>query len=146
MDVFGLSVPTILLMAIAAAFVVVYLPFLVVAYGRLQLGYNEIKAAPRAAFDQLPDYAKRATWAHQNSWEAFAVFSVAALMAYVTHQDSMTAAIAAILWIVARSLFSVFYIANVPLLRSLMFGVGSLCSLTLIGLSLIGSIALDRLQ
>lgn len=142
MSLFGLSVPSILLIAIAiAAFVVVYFPFTIVAYARIQLGYNkEMMAAPRAAFDKLPDYAKRATWAHQNSWEAFSIFSVAALMAYVTHQDSALAAGAAIVWIIARLLFSVFYIANIPTLRSMMFGVGSICSLILIGLSILGSI------
>ena len=136
---FGLSVPSILLGAIAVgAFGVVYFPFLIVAYARYQIG-TEALSAPRAVFDKLPDYAKRATWAHQNSWEAFAIFTAAALMAYVTKQDSTLAASAAIAWVIARLLFSVFYIANIPPLRSLMFGVGSICSLTLIGLSLIST-------
>jgi uncharacterized MAPEG superfamily protein len=148
MMLFGLSVPSILLIAIAlAASVVVYFPFTVVAYGRVQIGYNkEVMAAPRAAFDKLPNYAKRATWAHQNSWEAFSIFSVAALMAYVTQQDSLLAAGAAIVWVIARLLFSAFYIANIPVLRSMMFGVGSICSFLLIGLSIIGSINMNGIH
>jgi len=32
-------------------------------------------------FDKLPPYAQRATWAHQNSFEAFIMILAAALMA-----------------------------------------------------------------
>ena len=138
---FRLSVPNVLLISIAVAVVWIYLPFLVVAYARLQIGYSkEVMSAPRAALDKLPDYGKRATWAHQNALEAFPIFAVAALMAYVTHQTSELAGWAAIVWVVARFLFPVFYILNVPVLRSLMFAIGSLCSFTLIGLSLISTL------
>ncbi|RUT06664.1 hypothetical protein DSM106972_029210 [Dulcicalothrix desertica PCC 7102] len=94
-------------------------------------------AAPRAMFDKLPPYAQRATWAHQNSFETFMVFSVAALMAYVTGVNSQTSAVAAIAFVIARLLYSIFYILNIPILRSLMFAVGGLCSLTLFIQSLI---------
>ncbi|MCU0548133.1 MAG: MAPEG family protein [Leptolyngbya sp. Prado105] len=138
---FGLSVPSLLLIAIAIAVIWIYLPFLLVAYGRLQTSNKtETLAAPRAAFDQLPDYAKRATWAHQNTLEAFPIFAAAALMAYVTDQTSTVAGWAAIAWIIARFLYPVFYILNIPILRSLMFGIGSICSFTLIGLSLISTL------
>lgn len=125
----------IFLYCIAAAALLVYLPFLVVAYARLRVGYD--MAAPRAMFDKLPPYAQRATWAHQNSLEAFMIFAAAALMAYVTAQNSSIAVGAAIAFVVARLLYSVFYILNVPLARSLMFGIGTVCSGTLIVLSLL---------
>lgn len=138
---FGLSVPSLLLIAIAVAVVWIYLPFLIVAYARVQIGYNkETMAAPRAAFDKLPDYGKRATWAHQNALEAFPIFAAAALMAHVTNQTSALAGWAAIAWMIARFFYPVFYILNVPILRSLMFAVGSICSFTLIGLSLISTL------
>lgn len=137
MALLQLPVSSILLFGIAAAAFLIYLPFLVVAYGRQKVGYDT--AAPRAMFDKLPPYAQRATWAHQNSFETFMVFAIAALMAYVTGVDSSLAAGAAIAFIVARFFYSVFYIANLPLLRSLMFGIGSLCSGTLIVLSLLQS-------
>ena len=130
-----LSVSALLLYSIAAAAFSVYVPFLVVAYGRLQVGYDT--RSPRALFDKLPPYAQRATWAHQNSFESFMLFAAAALMAYVTQQDSLLAAGAAIAYLVARLLFSLFYILNIPVARSLMFGIGTLCIATLMGLSLI---------
>ncbi len=126
---------TIFLYCIAAAAVLIYLPFLVVGYGRARVGYDT--SAPRAMFDKLPPYAQRATWAHQNSFETFMIFAAAALMAYVTGVNSGIAALAAIAFVVARLLYSIFYILDIPLLRSLMFGIGSLSSGTLIVLSIL---------
>ena len=125
----------ILLYCIVAAAALIYLPFLVVASGRVQVGYD--LSAPRAMFDKLPPYAQRATWAHQNSFEAFMIFTAAALMAYVTGQNSSLAVGAAIAFVIARSLYSVFYIIDIPLARSLMFAIGTACSATLFVLSLL---------
>lgn len=126
---------SVFLYCIAAAAVLVYLPFVLVAYARTRVGFDI--AAPRTMFDKLPPYAQRANWAHQNSFEALTIFAPAALMAYVTDLDSTVAVGAAIAFVVVRLLYSVFYITNVPLARSLMFGIGSLCSGTLIILSIL---------
>jgi uncharacterized MAPEG superfamily protein len=125
----------ILLYCIAAAAALIYLPFLVVGYARMRVGYDV--SAPRAMFDKLPLYGKRATWAHQNSFEAFTIFAPAALMAYVTGQNSALAIGCAIAFVIARFFYSIFYIANIPLARSLMFGIGTFCSATLFVLSII---------
>lgn len=131
----GLSVSTILLYSIVGAVILAYAPFLVVAWGRLKAGYDQ--AAPRAMFDQLPPYAQRATWAHQNGFEALIIYGFAALMAYVTGVDSDWAMKAAIAFLIARSLYSIFYILNFPIGRSLMFALGSLSGWTLFALSLL---------
>ncbi|MBD2663020.1 MAPEG family protein [Richelia sinica] len=135
MSLLQLSTPEIFLYAIAAAAILIYVPFLVVGYARAQVGYDT--AAPRAMFDKLPDYGKRATWAHQNSFEAFMIFAAAAMMAYVTGVNSPFGALAAIAFVVSRLLYSTFYILNIPVLRSLMFAIGSLSSGTLFYLSII---------
>jgi uncharacterized MAPEG superfamily protein len=127
----------ILLYCIAAAAALIYLPFLVVGYARMSVGYDI--GAPRAMFDKLPPYAQRATWAHQNSFETFMIFAAAALMAYVTGQNSSLAAGAALAFVIARLLYSVFYIFNIPLARSLMFAISSLSSGTLFVLSLLSA-------
>src|ERR671932_418794 len=127
----------ILLYCIVAAAALIYLPFLVVASARVRVGYDLI--APRAMFDKLPPYAQRATWAHQNSFEAFMIFAAAAPKAYVTGQNSLLAVGVAIAFVIARSLYSVFYILNIPLARSLMYAIGSACSATLFVLSLLST-------
>ena len=132
----SLSVPALLLISIVAASVLIYIPYTVTAYGRLTAESGYDPGAPRAMFDTLPPYAKRAYWAHQNSFESFMIFSVAALMAYATGQDSVAVVYAAIAYLVARLLYSVAYIINVPALRSLMFGVGNIGIITLFTLSI----------
>ena len=132
-----LPASAIFLYCIAAAAVLIYIPFLLVGYARVRVGFDI--AAPRAMFDKLPPYAQRATWAHQNSFEAFMIFAAAALMAYVTNLDSSVAVGAALSFVIARLLYSVFYIMNIPLARSLMFGIGTISSGTLIVLSLLAS-------
>ncbi|MDZ7967430.1 MAG: MAPEG family protein [Nostoc sp. DedSLP03] len=126
----------IFLYSIAAAAFLIYVPFLVVAYARRRIG-PEMFSTPRALLDKLPPYAQRATWAHENTFEAFMVFAAAALMAYVTGVNSTKAQVAAIAFVVARFLYSIFYILNIPLLRSLMFAIGISSCATLFFLSII---------
>lgn len=135
MNLLQLPSPAVFLYCVAAAAVLIYLPFLVVAIARVRVGYD--MAAPRTMFDKLPPYAQRAMWAHQNAFEAFMIFAAAGLMAYVTGVNSSVAVGAAIAFVVARLLYSVFYIANVPIARALMFGVGSVCDGILIFHSLV---------
>jgi uncharacterized MAPEG superfamily protein len=130
----SLPISTTLLYCIAIAAILIYVPFLVVAYGRVQAG-NDI-AAPRALFDKLPAFAKRATWAHQNSFESFTLFAPAALMALVTQANSALVAGAAIAYVSARLFYSVFYILNVPVLRLLMFAIGTASIATLMTMSI----------
>jgi uncharacterized MAPEG superfamily protein len=131
----NLTTSSILLYSLVGAVILVYFPFAVVGLARVQTGYDI--AAPRAMFDKLPPYAQRATWAHQNSFEALIVYAIAALMAYVTGVNSPWANTAALVFLGARLLYSVFYIANIPLARSLMFATGSTCSGILFVLSLL---------
>ena len=131
----NISASLVLLYSIVGAVILAYAPFLVVAWGRLQNGYDQ--SAPRAMFDKLPAYAQRATWAHQNSFEALTIYGLAALMAFAAGVESDWAKIAAIAFLVARLLYSIFYIANIPSLRSAMFAIGSLSGWTLFVLSIL---------
>ncbi|MEM9804174.1 MAG: MAPEG family protein [Cyanobacteria bacterium P01_D01_bin.56] len=125
-----LSVPNLFLYSLPVAAFLIYVPYMVVAAERVKLAQSmdnpmEVFARPRFYADKLPDYAKRANWAHQNSIESFILYSPAAVIAYITAQDSTAALLAVVAYIVARLLFSAFYILNVAPLRSLMFGIGS---------------------
>jgi uncharacterized MAPEG superfamily protein len=115
----------ILLYGIAIAAGLIYLPYMVVAYARVNIGID--MNAPRAMFDRLPDYAKRATWAHQNSFEVFALFVAAALTTYVSDVASDKTSLYVLVFLAARFLFSLFYILNLPWLRSLMWAVSMAC-------------------
>lgn len=125
--------PGFLLVSIFLGTILIYLPYGVVAYGRFRAGYN--LSTPRAMFPSLPGYAQRATWAHENAFESMIVYSPAALMAYLTQQQSEVAMGAVGLYLVGRFLYPLFYILDIPLLRSLMFAVANLGTLTLYLLS-----------
>jgi uncharacterized MAPEG superfamily protein len=131
----SLLIHRVLIASIIAAAVAVYVPFFWVAYGRTQLGWQAL-ATPRAMVDKLPAYAQRATWAHQNAFEAFVLYAAAALMAYITGAEEIWVMGAAIAHPIARLLYPMFYIANIPVGRSLMFGIGSLSTALLMGASI----------
>jgi uncharacterized MAPEG superfamily protein len=128
-----ISMPGFLLVSIALAAVLIYLPFLVVGYGRFSVGYD--KSSPRAMLAKLPAYAQRAAWAHENAFESMILYAPAALMAYVTGQESSLALGAVAAYLGARSLYPVFYILDIPLLRSLMFATANVGTFTLYVLS-----------
>ncbi|MBD2103315.1 MAPEG family protein [Leptolyngbya sp. FACHB-261] len=136
------SVP---LYGIAIAAFLIYVPFGVVAVARLQAGYEY--SAPRAMFDKLPASAQRASWAHQNAFESFSIFAIAALMAYVTGPHlsqsywGLTGAEwvagATVIYLLARLAYAIFYIADLAFGRSLVWAVGQLCIAGLFVISLL---------
>ena len=119
MSLLELPPSSIFLDCIVLGSILVYAPFLVVAYGRVTVGYD--MGAPRAMFEKLPGYAKRATWAHQNSFETFILFAAASFMAYLTELDSALAIGASVAFVIGRFFYSIFYILDIPIGRSLMF-------------------------
>ncbi|YAI81891.1 MAG: MAPEG family protein [cyanobacterium endosymbiont of Rhopalodia sterrenbergii] len=127
------SVGAIILYSVFITSILIYLPFLVLGYARFQIGYNRF--TPRAMLEKLPPYGQRAAWAHQNAFETFMIYASAASMAYMTGVDSDLAIYAAITFVVARLLYSFFYIFNLPLGRALMFATGQLCTYSLFILS-----------
>lgn len=124
----NLAIPPtqVLLYGIAIAAALVYFPYMFVAYGRLTNNFD--MSAPRAMFDRLPDFAKRATWAHQNSFESFILYVAASLMVYATGNSSAYTSLLVAGFLGCRFLYSVAYIADIPILRSLMW-VGSMTAI-----------------
>jgi uncharacterized MAPEG superfamily protein len=136
----SLKLSFLLLLSIAIAAFLIYVPYVITALGRFQAAsqLEEPTAAlyrPRALNDQMPAYAQRANWAHLNGFESFSLYAPAALMAYLTQVDSPWAWRAVIAYVIARTLFPVFYILNIPPLRAMMFAIGSLSIGTLYLLS-----------
>lgn len=91
---------------------------------------------PRVQAYELRGIAARAQAAQQNAWEALAVFGAAVVVAHLAGADPGWSATAALVFVVARILHAVFYIADQAPLRTLVFLVGWACSLTLFGLAI----------
>jgi uncharacterized MAPEG superfamily protein len=85
-------------------------------------------AAPRAMFDRLPAWGKRAAWAHQNCFEAFTLHAPAALLCLVAGVTNPVAIAAAWIHPVLRLAYIGAYVGNVPPLRGLCWAGGLTCS------------------
>ena len=90
-------------------------------------------AAPRAMFERLPAWGQRASWAHQNCFEAFVLHAPAALLCLLVGASAPWAAAAALLHPLLRLLYVGAYVANKPLLRSLCWATALFCSALLYG-------------
>ena len=88
--------------------------------------------APRAMFDRLPAWGKRASWAHQNSFEAFTLHAPAALLALMAVMNGASlpssAAIAAFAQPALRLAYIAAYVGNVPPARGLCWASGLVCT------------------
>ena len=94
-------------------------------------------AALRSMFDRYPAWGKRASWAQQNSFEAFTIHAPAALLAVVAllsgHPLPGIAGLAAWAHPLLRVAYISAYLFNVSLARSLAWFLGLLCSGILYG-------------
>lgn len=123
---------------IICAFIAVLLPYL--AKAPLAVAMNKESKYdnnyPRDQQARLTGFGARALAAHQNSFESLIAFSVALAIVLATNNTSITVQILAITYLVARVAYCIMYYINLDKLRSLMWLIGLLCPLTMIGLSL----------
>lgn len=101
-------------------------------------GYHRVKQFgkidnknPRAQYAELEGVGARAVAAQKNAWEALAIFVAGIVAQVVRGEESEAVAILALVWLGARILHAVFYLANLDALRSLAFLVGTVCALAL---------------
>tara|TARA_Y100001978_G_scaffold185169_1_gene184000 strand:+ start:181 stop:585 length:405 start_codon:yes stop_codon:yes gene_type:complete len=100
--------------------------------GRIKAGYSvENMSAPRALFEDLPDFGKRAVWCHQNCWESISLHAPACLFCLLTLPDSNLALIAAWIHPLVRLLYIPSYVFNVPVARGLCWATGLLSTIIL---------------
>ena len=87
---------------------------------------------PRQQYAGLQDAGARAYAAQLNAWEALPIFACSVFVAALTNAiDSKNAAIAASVFVIARVLHPIFYLADKDMLRSLAYLVGMGCAIWL---------------
>lgn len=91
---------------------------------------------PRAQAAKLTGTGARAYAAQANAWEALAVFAPAVFVAHLGAPASTLAPTLALVWLAARVLHGLVYLADVDKARSGAFFVGFACA---IGLFLVGA-------
>ena len=112
--------------------VVVLLSIGPLTYGRVKAGYSaENMSAPRALFDELPDFGKRAVWCHQNCWESISIHAPACILCLITLPETNLSLIAAWSHPCFRILYIGAYVFNIPIARGLIWASGILTTLVL---------------
>ena len=111
---------------------VVLLSIIPLTIGRIKAGYSvENMSAPRALFEELPDFGKRAVWCHQNCWESICLHAPACLFCLITATDSNIANIASWGHPLFRFLYIGAYVFDIPVARGLIWASGILTTLLL---------------
>lgn len=123
-------------LCVALAFVMLYLTKIpvAVAMGRSRGGYDN--RHPRDQQASLEGWGRRAVGAHQNAFETFAPFAAAVIVAHLAGADPLWSTRLAILFIVARVLYTGLYLANWASLRSTVWMAGTFCTAGLFYLAL----------
>jgi len=90
---------------------------------------------PRAQQAELTGFGARALAAHQNMLEAFPVFAAGLLLALWAQADPFWTSSLALAFVAARVVYTVLYLGDYPVLRSMSWGVGYAASLGLMVLA-----------
>lgn len=102
-----------------------------VAYAMAKLGgYNNNH--PREQQSKLTGFGARALAAHQNAFESVIIFAPAVILAIATSNIQPIVITLAVIHVVARVLYNIFYLLNIGLLRSIVWAIATLCSFTIV--------------
>jgi uncharacterized MAPEG superfamily protein len=82
---------------------------------------------PRLQQAQLEGAGARAQAAEENAFEALPVFAAAVFVAHLAGANAGTAATLSLIFVAARVLHAIAYLANIDALRTLVFVVGLGC-------------------
>ena len=126
--------PVVFTWSLILSVVVVLISTIPLTIGRIKAGYSiKNMSAPRALFDKLPDFGKRAVWCHQNCWESISIHAPACLLCLIVLPDSNLSLIAAWTHPVLRFLYIWAYVFNIPVARGLLWASGVFTTLILYG-------------
>ncbi|MEO5677080.1 MAG: MAPEG family protein [Usitatibacter sp.] len=101
------------------------LPYITIALAKTKRGYNN--RTPRDWEASLEGRSRRAVFAHQNHFEAFAPFAAAVVIAHLAVAPQLPVDILAGVFIAARIAYTWAYLADQPYLRSLLWLAGFAC-------------------
>jgi len=123
---------------ILCALIAVLLPYLAkapVAFAQNKLaGYDN--KHPRDQQSKLTGFGARALAAHQNSFESLIVFGVALAVVMSTNNVYHVTETLAVMHVVSRVMYCIFYYINQDILRSLVWLVGYVCAVAMIAVCL----------
>ena len=119
---------TILIICLFIAVLLPYLAKVPMIYAIRRIGAYD-NHHPRAQQAQLKGFGARAVAAHQNSFESLILFSTAVLTALVTQHATSGVKILAVIYIISRLLYNIFYVIDWAALRSSVWFISVFSSL-----------------
>ncbi|MBA6230747.1 MULTISPECIES: MAPEG family protein [unclassified Colwellia] len=122
---------TILIWCLFAATLLPYLAKAPVAIAMNKLGGYD-NNHPRAQQTQLTGFGARALAAHQNAFESLIIFIPAVLLAIATNTITDSITVLAITHVIARVAYNIFYLLNIGLIRSIVWGIATVSSFAII--------------
>jgi uncharacterized MAPEG superfamily protein len=122
---------TILIWCLFAATLLPYLAKAPVAIAMSKLGGYD-NNHPRAQQTQLTGFGARALAAHQNAFESLIIFIPAVLLAIATNTITDSITVLAITHVIARVAYNIFYLLNIGLIRSIVWGIATVSSFAII--------------
>lgn len=78
--------------------------------------------APRQFLETVTGVQQRAHWAQQNAFEAFPIFAAGVLVAQQAGAEQASINLLAVSWVVLRLIYGFVYLADIGLLRTLVWG------------------------
>ena len=119
---------------IICLFIALLLPILAkapVAFAMSKLGgYNNNH--PREQQQKLTGFGARALAAHQNAFESLILFTPAIILAIATNNTEMSVCMLAIIHVLSRVLYNLFYLVDWHLLRSIVWAIATLASYAIV--------------
>ena len=101
------------------------LPYLTVGLAKARPGFDN--DSPRVWLEQLSGWRKRAYWAHQNGFEAFAPFAAAVIIAHLAQAPQGRIDALALGFVALRLVYIALYIADAATLRTIVWAGGMAC-------------------
>jgi len=120
------------------AFLLIYVPRVVVLVAQARRPEGFDNRHPRDQQARLEDWGRRANAAHANSFEAFAPFAAAVLIAHLAGANPRWSTILSLVFVGARTVYPLLYIANWDKLRTTVWSIGFLAVIGLFGLRWMG--------
>ena len=114
--------PELTLLACAVGLTVVQMVIAVVG-AMLQVGLAEL-AGNREGLPEITGWAGRAARAHRNMLESLVLFAALALVIVVAGRGNAQTLLGAQIFVWARLIYAVVYIAGIPWLRTGVWGIG----------------------
>lgn len=105
------------------------LPYLTVFVAKAQRSYDNRN--PRDWIARQTGFRQRADHAHRNHFEAFPLFAAAVFCAEFTGGRGELTDVLAMVFVGARIAYTAFYLANLAMLRSLVWFVGIGCCIAM---------------